>query len=296
MTTQLQFCWQSIHGLSHLESDTICLGPGAYTFQWTLEWTISNLGQEIKQPSNLYANLSICGLCRSQILALHALFLTWIPMPLEYPEVELTLAMAMLYSGLLSPGYKQKWYTLISQQSLDEKGFQRTGSPGTCGGLNYTFQICKLLAVCGRRHHMHPLPRAFIFPNMWRYHCLYHLNCGQLSDMFPVYIPGKLLYWRSTVLFSKWQLQWSAHLCVGICMVWAWPDYVVRVLQHSLLVCIHGSEGTACYRREDYHLHCSYGPHDTTWWGWKLVVFLLEKPGLSITYLRDVPMVAQNEE
>jgi hypothetical protein len=73
MTMQLHFCQQSIHGLSHLAPDTVCLGPGAYTSQWTLEWTISNLGQEIKQPSNPYPNLANCGLHRSQILALHAI-------------------------------------------------------------------------------------------------------------------------------------------------------------------------------------------------------------------------------
>jgi len=40
---------------------------------WTIEWTIGNLGQEIRQPSNPYANLLECGLQRSQINALNAL-------------------------------------------------------------------------------------------------------------------------------------------------------------------------------------------------------------------------------
>jgi hypothetical protein len=63
MVTRLHFCRQSIHGLSHLALDAICLGPGAYSSQWTLEHTIGNLGEEIKQPSNPYANLANCGLC-----------------------------------------------------------------------------------------------------------------------------------------------------------------------------------------------------------------------------------------
>jgi hypothetical protein len=37
MTTRLHFCQQSIHGLSHLAPDTVCLGPGVYSSQWTLE-------------------------------------------------------------------------------------------------------------------------------------------------------------------------------------------------------------------------------------------------------------------
>jgi hypothetical protein len=73
MVTRLHFCRQSIHGLSHLALDAIRLGPGAYSSQWTLERTIGNLGQEIKQPSNPYANLANCGLRRSQLSALHAI-------------------------------------------------------------------------------------------------------------------------------------------------------------------------------------------------------------------------------
>jgi hypothetical protein len=38
-----------------------------------MERTIGNLGQEIKQPSNPYANLSECGLQRSRVNALKAL-------------------------------------------------------------------------------------------------------------------------------------------------------------------------------------------------------------------------------
>ena len=49
------------------------LGPGVYSSQWTLERTIGNLGEEIKQPSNPYANLANCGLRCSQISALHTL-------------------------------------------------------------------------------------------------------------------------------------------------------------------------------------------------------------------------------
>jgi hypothetical protein len=73
MTTQLHFCRQSIHGLSHLAPDAVCLGPGVYSSQWTLERTISNLGEKIKQPSNPYTNLANCSLHHSQISALHAL-------------------------------------------------------------------------------------------------------------------------------------------------------------------------------------------------------------------------------
>ena len=73
MVSHLHFCRQSFHGLSHLAPDVARLGPGVYSSQWTLEHTIGNLGQEIKQPSKSYANLVNCGLHRSQLLALHAM-------------------------------------------------------------------------------------------------------------------------------------------------------------------------------------------------------------------------------
>jgi hypothetical protein len=73
MVSWLHFCRQSIHGLSHLTQDISQLGPGVYSSQWTLERTIGNLGQEIKQPSNLHANLVNCRLRRSHLSARHVL-------------------------------------------------------------------------------------------------------------------------------------------------------------------------------------------------------------------------------
>lgn len=44
-----------------------------YSSQWTLERTIGNLGEELRQPSKPYANLANRGLRRSQVLALKAM-------------------------------------------------------------------------------------------------------------------------------------------------------------------------------------------------------------------------------
>jgi len=51
-----------IHSLMHLPHEVICLGPPICSSQWTLERTIGNLGKEIKQHSNPFANLSQCGI------------------------------------------------------------------------------------------------------------------------------------------------------------------------------------------------------------------------------------------
>lgn len=47
-------------------------GPAAYISQWPLERTIGDLGQQIKQPSNPYANLSQRCVLQGQINALRA--------------------------------------------------------------------------------------------------------------------------------------------------------------------------------------------------------------------------------
>ncbi|KJA23320.1 hypothetical protein HYPSUDRAFT_137916 [Hypholoma sublateritium FD-334 SS-4] len=70
---RLHFCRHSIHALLHLASEVTRIGPPICSSQWTMERTIGNLGEEIRQPSNPYANLSQRGLLRCQINALTAM-------------------------------------------------------------------------------------------------------------------------------------------------------------------------------------------------------------------------------
>ena len=49
------------------------MGPGICSLQWTMEQTIGNLGEEVKQHSNPFSNLSQRGLRWSQINALKAM-------------------------------------------------------------------------------------------------------------------------------------------------------------------------------------------------------------------------------
>ncbi|KIJ95011.1 hypothetical protein K443DRAFT_109498 [Laccaria amethystina LaAM-08-1] len=70
---QIHFCRQSIHALLHLASEVTRVGPPICSSQWTMERTIGNLGEEIRQPSNPFANLSQRGLLRCQVNALTAM-------------------------------------------------------------------------------------------------------------------------------------------------------------------------------------------------------------------------------
>jgi hypothetical protein len=70
---RLHFVRQSIHALTHLGPEAFRIGPAACSSQWTMERTIGNLGREIRQPSNPFANLSQRGLLRCQINVIKAM-------------------------------------------------------------------------------------------------------------------------------------------------------------------------------------------------------------------------------
>jgi hypothetical protein len=64
---RLHFVRPCAHQTSHLVTETVQKGPPICYAQWTMERTIGNLGQEIRQPSRPYANLSQQGLRRCMV-------------------------------------------------------------------------------------------------------------------------------------------------------------------------------------------------------------------------------------
>ncbi|KAI0317099.1 hypothetical protein OF83DRAFT_1059256, partial [Amylostereum chailletii] len=68
--SRLHFCRQSIHPVAHMAPESGRVGPLGLVGQWVMERTIGDLGQEVKQPSNPYANLSQRGLQCAQVNAL----------------------------------------------------------------------------------------------------------------------------------------------------------------------------------------------------------------------------------
>jgi Transposase family tnp2 len=85
LPTRIHFVQLCMHSLIHLLQEVICLGLPICSSQWTLEHTISNLGEEIKQHSNPFANLSQHRIRRAHVNTLKAL----IPdLVVEGPTVE----------------------------------------------------------------------------------------------------------------------------------------------------------------------------------------------------------------
>jgi hypothetical protein len=73
LPTRIHFVRPCIHSLVHLPREVIRIGPPICSSQWTLERTIGNLGEEIKQHSNPFANLSQRGIRRARVNALKAM-------------------------------------------------------------------------------------------------------------------------------------------------------------------------------------------------------------------------------
>lgn len=71
----LHFCWPSLHTLLHTCPEISRIGPGTYLTQYTMEWAIGDLRQQVHQPSNPFANLCQIALWCSQINALKSMCL-----------------------------------------------------------------------------------------------------------------------------------------------------------------------------------------------------------------------------
>ena len=82
----LHSCWQSVYALLYMALEVIWVGLGVYYTKWTMECTIGILGEEIKQPSNPFANLSQSGSCCSQVNALKAMILDLEPNTGSLPQ------------------------------------------------------------------------------------------------------------------------------------------------------------------------------------------------------------------
>ena len=73
LATRIHFVRPCIHSLVHLPQEVVRIGPPICSSQWTLERTIGNLGEEIKQHSNPFSNLSQRGVRRAQVNAITAM-------------------------------------------------------------------------------------------------------------------------------------------------------------------------------------------------------------------------------
>ncbi|KIK23437.1 hypothetical protein PISMIDRAFT_100434 [Pisolithus microcarpus 441] len=70
---RIPFIRPCVHLTCHLASEAVRVGSPICSSQWTMERTIGNLGQEIRQPSDPFSNLAQQGIRRCQVNALKAM-------------------------------------------------------------------------------------------------------------------------------------------------------------------------------------------------------------------------------
>jgi len=70
---RIPFIHSCVHLMCHLALEATRVGLPICSSQWTMERTIGNLGQEIRQPSDPFSNLAQQGIRRCQVNALKAM-------------------------------------------------------------------------------------------------------------------------------------------------------------------------------------------------------------------------------
>jgi hypothetical protein len=101
-STRIHFVRQSIHALLHIGPEVVRVGPGTYITQWCMERMIGIFGQEIRQPSNPFQNLSQRGLRRARINALENIFPD-LAKPTSQPRISQDLGNGYILLGARDP-------------------------------------------------------------------------------------------------------------------------------------------------------------------------------------------------
>ena len=104
---RIHFIRPAIHQVIHLVPEAIQKGPPICYAQWTMERTIGNLGQEIRQPSRPYANLAREGVRRCQVNVLISI----LP-ELNGPPKALPLSAIDLHDGYVLRHKRDKYSAL----------------------------------------------------------------------------------------------------------------------------------------------------------------------------------------
>ena len=150
---RLHFVRPCIHTFLHLPGEVHRLGPSTIYTQWTMEQTIGNLGEEVKQPSQPYANISQRGVLRCQINALLAMFPSISPIP-PPPSGSISLD-----SGYILLGAKDKSPHVLSPH-LSQVIQDNLSSTGTALPTSQTIKLIRWARL--------KLPNGQIARSLWK--------------------------------------------------------------------------------------------------------------------------------
>ena len=124
LATRIHFVRPCLHSLAHLPREVVRIGPPVCSSQWTLERTIGNLGEEMKQHSNPFANLSQRGIRQARVNALKAMI----------PDLDVNGAI----ENHLPPGCKDigEGYLLLRAREEEARPLRDCEAKALCNYLN----------------------------------------------------------------------------------------------------------------------------------------------------------------
>ncbi|KAI0812771.1 hypothetical protein BC629DRAFT_1280765 [Irpex lacteus] len=125
--SRIHFVRQSIHALSHIATETTRIGPYAGVTQWTMENTIGNLGREVRQHSNAFANLAQRAVRRCQINAIKAMLPELDPpKPLPRNAVVLSEDYVLLHKHEHTPKPVSPIETTVFRDFVNSRGIDKS--------------------------------------------------------------------------------------------------------------------------------------------------------------------------
>ena len=146
---RLHFVRPAVHQVIHLIPEAFQKGPPICYAQWTMERTIGNLGQQIRQPSKPYANLACEGVQHCQVSALLSIMPELNTPPIPFPMAQLILAMATYFSENVQS------IPFLLMVSLPKHSMNTWPSPNCSlalqNGHGFFYLMDKLLARLGGR-------------------------------------------------------------------------------------------------------------------------------------------------
>ena len=179
--SRIHFVCQSIHLLTHIAPETFQVGPLACYAQWTLETVISNLGREIRQDRDMFANLAQRAVLRAQTNSLQARFPS-IQLEFGEPNASSLSTNAREFDGYVGYAFHPRCEEYPSPVEEDEREaimlyWRSQGWPNTDTWMHAVCRWAKL-----------QLPNGQIAHSVWHEtnvtSKLRRASCVEVSDLF----------------------------------------------------------------------------------------------------------------
>ncbi|KAG1804054.1 uncharacterized protein BJ212DRAFT_1284806 [Suillus subaureus] len=253
----LHFMQPWAHSLGHLTPETITKGPPICSLQWTMEWTIGNLGCEIHSHSQPYANLSERGVQRCQVNALKVMIPTLNPPTDTLPHCSVDLGCGYTPHCLLAC----EATALISYL--------------TAHGVDITADQCPCIIQWARLQ----IPNGQVAQSSWKENAMTRMP--RMAQSVKLHINDQIQFGKVQFYF---QMTFNETIkTLTLISLYSMPDYeLLQESYNTLYSCTHqGNEALMVVKVFAIQAVITMVPHKLPN-NPELCFFLVEKPGLDV--------------